>query len=110
MSLHFEGISRMFEHIQEYLAVSVSGLFAAICGGLSYFLKVEEGHEFKAGEFILHTLISGVSGLIAYLLFQSMSMPPNFCGAMAGISGWMGTSAMKVFTSVWTKRMGGDQQ
>lgn len=96
----------MLEQLQDYIAVIVSGLFASVCGALSYFLKVEEGHMFRITEFVVHVLISGASGLITYLLLQSLGMAPNFCAALSGIAGWMGTNAMKMLEILFIKRLG----
>lgn len=51
----------MVNHLKEvWTNLAISGGFAALCGGLSYLLKVEEGKPFKFSEFILHVSISGV--------------------------------------------------
>lgn len=76
--------------------LGVCGLFASLCGGLSYLLKVEEGKRFRWGEFALHTSISGVFGLIAYELLKYEGLPPEVAGALCGMAGWGGTRLIRI--------------
>lgn len=88
----------MIQHIKEVATnLIISGVFAGVCGGLSYMLKVEEGKPFKWRELLLHTAISAVCGLLAYTLFEELSgFSPSVCGAFSGIAGWMGTRFIRI--------------
>lgn len=88
----------MIEHLREVWAnLAVSCIFAAVCGSLSYLLKVEEGKQFKWTEFVLHTVISAVCGLITYTTLRNLAgFDPDVCGAFCGIAGWMGTRLLRV--------------
>lgn len=74
----------MIEHLREIWAnLAVSCIFAAVCGSLSYLLKVEEGKQFKWTEFILHTVISAVCGLITYTTLRNLAgFDPDVCGSL----------------------------
>ncbi|WP_282197638.1 phage holin family protein [Turicimonas muris] len=88
----------MINHLKEvWPNLVISGGFAAVCGGLSYLLKVEEGKPFKFSEMLLHTLISGVCGLVSYIALHHLAgFDPDVCGAFSGIAGWMGTRLLRV--------------
>lgn len=94
------------ELITETQALVASGGFAALCGWLSYLLKVQEGQKFLFKEFLLHGAISAVCGLISYELLSYEGFPPNFCGALAGMAGWGGTRVIRLLEVVLEKRLG----
>lgn len=95
-----------FQHLTSLDIAGICSLFAGFCGALSYFLKVEEGHVFKWSEFILHTIISAVCGLITYELLAFYGVPPQVAGALCGMSGWMGTRLLRILEIVIRKRAG----
>lgn len=80
--------------------------FAGVCGALSYLLKVEEGKPFELKEFLLHTTISAVFGMIAYELLAYENFPPQVAGALCGVAGWGGTRLIRLFEVVLRKRLG----
>mgnify|MGYP002614682757 FL=1 len=80
--------------------------FAAICGWLSYLLKVQEGKAFLWREFFLHGAISAVCGLISYEILAYEGFPPQLCGALSGLAGWGGTRAIRLAWLLITKRLG----
>ena len=83
-------------NLSESQILGICGTFAAFCGMLSYLLKVEEGKPFKWREFLLHTLISGVFGLITYEVLAFEGFPPQLAGALCGVAGWGGTRVAKI--------------
>lgn len=76
--------------------LGICGAFAGFCGSLSYLLKVEEGKPFSWREFVLHTTISGVFGLIAYEVLSYEDFPPQVAGALCGVAGWGGTRLIRI--------------
>ena len=80
--------------------------FAAICGWLSYLLKVQEGKAFTWREFLLHGAIGAVCGLISYEVLFYEGFPPQLCGALSGLAGWGGTRVLRIIEVVITKRLG----
>lgn len=84
----------------------ISGLFAGLCGALSYLLKVEENRKFVWSEFILHTIISAVFGLIAFEILIFEGFPPELCGALCGMAGWFGTRIVKIIEIMIRKKLG----
>lgn len=76
--------------------LGICGGFAGLCGSLSYLLKVEEGKRFSWREFVLHTTISAVFGLIAYEVLSYESFPPQVAGALCGVAGWGGTRLIRI--------------
>ena len=95
-----------FQHLTSLDIAGICGLFAGFCGSLSYFLKVEEGHPFKWSEFVLHTLISAVFGLMTYEILSYYGMPAQVSGALCGMAGWMGTRGARIVEIVIRKRVG----
>ena len=87
-------------------ALVASGFFAAICGWLSYLLKVQEGKSFTFREFLLHGAISAVCGLISYELLSYEGLPSNLCGALSGMAGWGGTRLIRLLELLLTKKLG----
>lgn len=98
------------EVITESQALAASGGFAAICGWLSYLLKVQEGQPFSFREFLLHGAISAVCGLISYEVLFYEGFPPNLCGALSGMAGWGGTRVIRLLEVVLQKRLGLDKE
>lgn len=98
------------ELITETQALAASGGFAALCGWLSYLLKVQEGQEFSVREFLLHGAISAVCGLICYEVMSYEGFPPNMCGALSGMAGWGGTRLIRLLEVVLQKRLGLDKE
>ena len=96
-----EPINALLLGVRADLFVKPRCVFAGFCGSLSYFLKVEEGHPFRWTEFILHTTISAVCGLITFEI-----MPPQVAGALCGMSGWMGTRLLRILEIVIRKKLG----
>ena len=94
------------ELITETQALAASGGFAAICGWLSYLLKVQEGKEYSFREFLLHGAISAVCGLICYEVMSYEGFPPNMCGALSGMAGWGGTRLIRLVEITFAKRVG----
>lgn len=82
----------------------MGGGFAGLCGALSYLLKVEEGKEFKWHEFLLHTAISMVAGLIAFEIFTYHGFPPELSGALSGTAGWAGTRIVRIIEILLERR------
>lgn len=94
------------ELITETQTLVASGGFAAICGWLSYLLKVQEGQEFSVKEFLLHGAISAVCGLICYEVMTYEGFPSNLCGALSGMAGWGGTRLIRLIELIIIKRAG----
>ena len=66
--------------------------FAAICGWLSYLLKVQEGKAFTWREFLLHGAISAVCGLISYEVLFLRRVPAAVVWGLER-HGWVGRHA-----------------
>lgn len=66
--------------------------FAAICGWLSYLLKVQEGKAFTWREFLLHGAISAVCGLISYEVLFYGRVPAAVVWGLER-HGWVGRHA-----------------
>lgn len=97
----------MFQHLKEIALdlILVCG-FSGLCGVLSYLFAVEEGKPFTWFGLLLHTTISGVCGLIAFALFESLgNFSPTACGAFSGIAGWMGAGLLTLIENKVTKRI-----
>lgn len=92
--------------------------FAGVCGALSYLLKVEEGKKFEVREFLLHTTISAIFGLVAYEVLSYEGFPPQVAGALCGVAGWGGTRLIRIFeillpkiaAAVLRKKLGIDKE
>lgn len=95
-----------FQHLTSLDIAGICTVFAGFCGALSYFLKVEEGHPFRLREFLLHTTISAVCGLVSYELLSFYGVPPQVSGALCGMAGWMGTRLLRILEIVIRKRAG----
>ncbi len=87
-------------------ALIVSGGFAGVCGSVSYWLKVTEEKPFSWREFILHVLASAIFGLIAFEFASFEGMPNGMAGAIAGMSGWMGTRVARIAEVLIRKKLG----
>lgn len=92
-----------FKSLSESQILAICGSFASACGGLSYLLKVEEGKPFRWREFLLHTAISGVFGLITYEILSFEGFPPQLSGALCGVAGWGGTRVAKIIELLFPK-------
>lgn len=88
----------------EYLALS--GGFAGLAGGVSYWLKSVEGKTFKWSEFFVHVLASMIFGLIAFEFASFEGVPDEFCGAIAGCAGWLGTRVARIAEVLICKKLG----
>lgn len=95
-----------FTHLSEFDIAAICGGFAAVCGALSYLLKVEEGKVFKWREFALHTVISAICGVVTYEVMHYYGMPSQVAGALCGMSGWMGTRGVRIVEAILYKRAG----
>lgn len=95
-----------YKDLSEGAIALISGGFAGVCGALSYLLKIEEGKPFGMWEFLLHTTISAVFGLIAYELLTYQQFPPQVAGALCGVAGWGGTRLIRIFEVLLQKRLG----
>ena len=98
----------MQEHIQldDLQVGAVVSLFSAICGALSYGLKVEEGKPFRWMEFIIHVSVSAICGLCTFELAAEYGLPSATAGALCGMSGWMGTRLVRLAEVALTDRLG----
>lgn len=76
--------------------ITVSTIFAGVCGSVSYLLKIEEGKKFKVTEFLIHVAASMIFGLLAFEFFSYEGVPDEFCGAIAGSAGWLGTRVARI--------------
>ena len=99
-----------YRDLSEGQILAAAGGFSAICGWLSYLLKVQEGKPFSWGEFFLHGAISAVCGLISYEVLAYEGFPPQLCGALSGLAGWGGTRAIRLAGIVARKRLGIDKE
>ena len=73
------------------------GGFAGFCGSISYLLKVEEGKPFKWTEFFIHIASSIILGILAFELCSYLGIQDEYCGAMSGMAGWLGTRVARIF-------------
>lgn len=107
-----------FRSLSEEAILGICSGFAGVCGALSYLLKVEEGKPFDLKEFLLHTTISAVFGLITYELLSYEEFPPQVAGALCGMAGWGGTRLIriieilgpKIVAAIITKKFGIDKE
>lgn len=95
-----------YRDLSEGQILVVASSFSAICGWLSYLLKVEEGKPFSWREFFLHGAISAMCGLISYEILAYEGFPPQLCGALSGLAGWSGTRLMRLVEIVIQKKLG----
>lgn len=84
----------------------ICAVWAGLCGSLSYALKVQEGHVFKWGEFLIHILTSALFGLMAFEVLDAYGFPPQVSGAVCGMTGWMGTRFARIVEVVIRKKAG----
>lgn len=96
----------MPDNLNQITPYAISGAFAAVCGAISYGLKIEEGKPFRWREFSLHTAASAVCGLISYSCLTYLKLPPDLCGALSGVAGWMGTRLMRIAEILVEKKLG----
>lgn len=80
----------------DLMMLGLSTGLAAICGFLSYLVKVNEGKKFSWFELFLHIACSAVFGLISYEIFAYEGCPAPFAGALSGICGWLGTRVARI--------------
>ena len=99
-----------YRDLSDWQVLASAGSFAAICGWLSYLLKVQEGKRFYWREFFLHGAISAVCGLISYEILAYEGFPPQLSGAISGLAGWGGTRAIRLVELVIQKRLGVDKE
>ena len=85
----------------DYLVVGTG--VAGAAGGVSYWLSVVEGRPFKWSEFVVHILASMLFGYLAFELGSYEGVPDEFCGAMAGAAGLMGTRIARIFEVILPK-------
>lgn len=79
----------------DYLVLG--GCFAGVSGSISYLLKVVEGKEFGWKEFIIHISASIIFGILAFELCSYLGVKDEYCGAMSGMAGWLGTRVARIF-------------
>ena len=77
--------------------IIVSGGFAGFCGSISYLLKMQEGKVFKWSEFVIHIAASIIFGILAFELCSYFGVNDEYCGAMSGMAGWLGTRVARIF-------------
>lgn len=86
--------------------ILVSGAFAGICGSISYLLKTQEGKVFKCSEFLIHIAASIIFGILAFELCSYLGVNDEYCGAMSGMAGWLGTRVARIFEIMIYKKLG----
>lgn len=82
--------------------------FASLCGALNYLLGVVEGKRFSWPEFILHSMISAICGVITFELLSSYGVCHDAAGALCGLSGWMGTRFLRLLETYFSKKVDGE--
>lgn len=102
----------MIDHIRETaMNLLTVFLFSSFCGLISYLKKVEEGKTFKWFSMVLNVFISGISGLIAYVVFvHYLQMEPYVAGFLSGLAGWMGVDLVKVVEFRIKKKVAGEEK
>lgn len=102
----------MINHIRETaMNLLTVFLFSSFCGLMSYLKKVEEGKVFKWFSMIINVFISGLSGLVAYVIFvHYLKMEPFVAGFLSGMAGWMGVDLVKVIELRIKKRIAGEEK
>ena len=83
--------------------VILSGGFAGLAGGASYWLKTIQGKPFKWSEFCAHVVVSMIFGFIAFEFASYEGVPDELCGAIAGVAGWLGTTIARIVEIVLPK-------
>jgi hypothetical protein len=83
----------------------------AVWGGVASFIrKVREGMRPSLSELIGEIVVSGFCGTLTFLLCQAYAVNPYLAGAIAGISGHMGSRAIALgeqyFERACTKILG----
>lgn len=84
----------------------LGGGFAGFCGSISYMLKVVEGKKFGWVEFIIHIASSIIFGILAFELCSYLGVNDEYCGAMSGMAGWLGTRVARIFEILIYKKLG----
>ena len=79
-------------------------------GAISYALKVQEGKPSRWHEFLLHCGISAFAGWVVYQFSVFAGLPAGVAGAVCGVSGWMGTRAIRIVEVMIRKRAGVDKE
>lgn len=92
--------------LNDLQVLGCAGAFAAIGGGLHHMLNVRNGRPFTWRDFLLDVFISLFAGTISFEFLASIGVPHGACGAICGISGWMGPAAMNVFVDVFRTKSG----
>lgn len=88
----------------------VCSIIGGTGGALSYALKVQEGKPWRWREFFLHCSISGFAGWVMYQFSVYVGLPAGVAGAVCGVSGWMGTRAIRIVEVVIRKRAGVERE
>lgn len=88
----------------------VCSIIGGTGGALSYALKVEEGKPWKWSEFFLHCGISAFAGWVMFQFSVYAGLPAGVAGAVCGVSGWMGTRAIRIAEVVIRKRAGVEKE
>lgn len=99
-----------FQELSDFGVAVVCTLIGGGGGALSYALKVEEGKPWRWHEFLLHCGISAFAGWVMYQFSVFAGLPAGVAGAVCGVSGWMGTRAIRIVEVMIRKRAGVDKE
>lgn len=99
-----------FQELSDFGVAVVCTLIGGGGGALSYALKVEEGKPWRWHEFLLHCGISAFAGWCMYQFAMMVGLPAPAAGAVCGVSGWMGTRAIRIVELAIQRRAGIDQR
>lgn len=83
-------------------------LGASVWGGLvTHILHIRRNKKaFLWREAVLQIVVSGFSGLLAYMLCLYVGAPPALTGFMSGTAGFMGSRALEIYERKFTKFIG----
>lgn len=84
--------------------------FAMLGGAVSWYNKVRAGiiPKWSVNHLVGELCTSAFSGLIGFLIFDSMNFPEGLTAALAGVCGHMGTRAIGAFEKHFERKLGVD--
>lgn len=84
------------DYLKDVNELGICGGFAGVCGALNYLVSVQDGKKFTWGGFGLQIAVSSLAGVIAFQFLHSYGVSSDLTAALCGISGWMGTTSLKL--------------
>lgn len=89
-----------------YLAFAALSLW----GGVVAYLRALQKHDrtFRWGELFIQMAVSGFVGVLTLLLTWYFKAPLPLCGFLTGMSGFMGSEALRIYEKRYSSVMRGE--